>query len=276
MDFKYVDLTYILEALLQGKCVEIETVGPYMLNHFDSTTGEFVFNIANFTADEMIGLKMASVLRKLRIVFPTLRLVSLIDDVHGPNNTVVFRCDRYRYYRFISRLYREQGAILPQDKRNIDYILLRENRLKRRVDKLEARLAKSSAGVLERVDDSVVFRPSDKTMESSGIKSKSTRKKLLKDGILLRRSGTPTCQAMDAAGFIKTRNANIVHLVALDTSFERQQDEVFTLVSSMGNTDSRNYHNILFDSKILDPRIATYMFLKAISMSLNEIIRRLQ
>lgn len=257
IDVGYAQLNEVLAPLVSGApFVEIETVGPYAAHHVDHQ-GRLDVSFDNMPSDERSGILLASVLRDAFSECRNVRIVALLDDLHEAVDGHSLTSDeRDRYVVQMSRIFYEKGVLRYDDIPGSDYRLLRESAHLKQVDELIEQLRVRSRVLIQHTDDGdVLFRPTDEWIGQLGLNSAGRVREFRRHGILLKKAGRPTCQALDAAGFLNPTNRQIVHLVMLDKAFRTQQDKTYTLLRALGIARGDSYHNVFFDSARLSPEV---------------------
>jgi hypothetical protein len=250
----------LVSAMARGTpFVEIETVGPYAGHHLGADD-ELDVTFSNLPSDERAGILLAAVLRDLTSACKNIRFVSLLDDLNNHvSNRPFTNAEQERYILAMSRMLYEQGTLRADDVPGRDYVLIRESEQVQRIDELVERLRHSGSGQIETsLDGDVSFRPCDHLVKKLALRSGSRRLELRKRGILLKRLGRPTCQALDAAIFLEPVNRDIVHFVLLDQRFESEQDKTYALIRAVDITTQERYHNIFYDSDALPAELIVY------------------
>jgi len=157
-----------------------------------------------------------------------------------------------KFEESIVTMMKEDGIIRPGDEENKNYTLLSESAKVKDAEVLVERL-RSAGKIKESESGEITFVDEAKGTE-----------------ILLRRSnGHWQCAALDASSYLDPKNLELTHLVILPKSFEKQQDEVWEILQSIG-IQSTNYHNIFFDENLLKQGFRT----EDVSQSIKEFIEK--
>lgn len=279
LSFEYAWINDVVATIIRGKPpVEIETVGPYAAAHIDPATDRLEIEAAKIPSNEMAGILVASLLRKIDPVAHNTRIVSLMDELNNFTTSRTFTKDEQdKYVVAMSEFYQRQGVLNSDDVPGVDFIIIRESDLAGKVSELERCLKRSKQGIIETNGaGEVYFRPTIDLIDSLALHSKNRSDELRKMGVLLRQAdGTPTCQAMDASGFLNPINEHFMHVVMLDKSMESQQDKVYALLKAMGTVKQERYHNIFFDAENLSPEIVAYGVCKTLELHTATFINAL-
>lgn len=270
----YAWLDDVLAAMINGApYVEFETVGPYAVHHLNNS-GFLDISHENLPPDEKTGMLIACMWRSITRGLDNVRMVALLDDLSNDFDREFTDNERDRYVVAMVEILRAYGAILPDDVPAKDYLLIRESEMIPEVEQLITRLQKSGVGeVVSTFDGDITFYPTDVFIQSLSLKSENLTREFRRRGILLKRHGRPTCQALDAASFLKPQNLDIVHLVILDKSFISQQHKTFALIRALDITSKDRHHNIFFDSEKLSPNLITYAMCFLIEDQIRYLIR---
>jgi hypothetical protein len=268
LSFEYAWMNDVVATILKGNPpVEIETVGPYAAAHINPETDKLEIDPLNVPDDEMAGILVAAILRKIDPVAHNTRIVSLMDELNNfTSERQLTKEEQDEYIAAMAEFYLEIGVLKPDDEAGKDFVILRESDLADKVQMLEVELNSSGQGEIKKNDaGETYFMPSEDLVDSLALHTGKTIKELKTDGILLRRKdGSPTCQAMDAAGFLNPINEKYMHVVMLEERMESQQDKTYALLKALGVVKQERYHNILFDSEGLSPELVTYGVVKTL------------
>lgn len=245
----------IVDALRQGKRVEFEGFGPYLVDYIFKDMGS---DGVELTAPDAVGL---AVMKFLKELFPELKAVSLYDeyniyktasDVTGrprqqnqmgsllleEGGAVASERMKADFKKFIEVILLKYGIIEEGDQEgpNADYVLISET------DKIKD--AEKLVNILEG-KGLVVFGEGKEAWFQNNVQGCDDPRYLR---IKLRdKNGKWECACLDASGFLDPRNREIVHLVMLPRiPFEEQQDKVWEILNALGFRPE-NYHNIFFD-----------------------------
>jgi hypothetical protein len=257
IDVRYAQLNQVFDPLVSGaRFVEIETVGPYAAHHV--VDGRLDVSFENMPNDERTGILLASILRDALSGLRNLRVVALLDDLHDAFDKSVLTSDeRDRYVVQMAKILYAKGVFSYDDVPGSDYRLLRESAHLANVDILTERL--HAHGTVETTETgNVIFHPDTEWLCQLGLRPASQAGKFSRRGILLKKAGKPTCQALDAAGFLNPTNQQIIHFVILNTSFRTQQDKTYTLLRALDIVRGSTYHNVFFDSDTLTPELIAF------------------
>ncbi|MDX1765821.1 MAG: hypothetical protein R3313_02615 [Candidatus Saccharimonadales bacterium] len=268
----------IVATMLQGHPpLEIETVSPYAFVHVNPENGELEVDKANIPPREMAGI-LAS--RLIRIINPgghNARIVSLMDEFSSDaKEKPLTPEEQARYVKAMYDFYLDADVLMPEDKPGEDFILLRESELAEKVDDLIIKLEESGNGEVVTADNGeVIFMPNRGLVDKLALHSRNRVKEFNKKGILLRRAdGTPTCPAMDAAGFLNPINKKFMHVVMQDRKMAKQQDQVYAMLRSIDTVRQERYHNIFFDSEH-PPEVIEYALAKIIQTHTENFLKGL-
>lgn len=139
-----------------------------------------------------------------------------------------------------NELLRKHGIVKEGDREGIDMLTLSENAKFKDAEILVDRLRKD--GLIKEKGKEIFFvNPQAENPEFEEIKLK-------------KRSGEWTCEALDAASFLKPENLEITHLIVLPEYFKNQQDRVWEILRVLGIKHD-HYHNIFLQAGI-DPETA--------------------
>lgn len=273
IDAEYAWVDAILAAMVSGApYVEFETIGPYAAYHRDES-GQISVSVDNLPPDERAGILLAAVVRNLVAECENARIVSLFDDINDPlTGAEICPDDRDRFIVQMSKLFYGLGVLHHDDVPGRDYVLVRESRAGERFDELVDRLRSSGTGTVELTDaGDATFWPSRQFVERLAFKSANRSREFRRRGILLARSGQPTCQALEAAGFLDSHNQHVIHVLMLDTKYSAQQDKTYALLHAMGIVRENTHHGLFYDTA----RIAPETVVLAVSRLLNRELTRL-
>ena len=298
-----IQLDLFAGTLLRGHPpIDIETVGPYAAEHIDLETGELKVDISNIPAEEMSGLLTGAMFKRLiRHVGGSARIVSLLDEenvyphIQEKTGRESFSSEeKDAYIEAMAGFLHEVGIIDDEDIMGSDVLLLRESELARSIpdligglrDAIQARPEDSDRGSVEVRDGNIVFIPPEDIIENSGF-SKNRRREFRKSGILLVKGqegwkdedkiladGNPSCQAMDAAGFLGDENKDLMHFIMIDSSMESQQNKVFAMLKMLGISGHDDFHNIFTDSDKLTPEQSTYITAQLLTREIKKLSQR--
>lgn len=254
IDVEYAWLNKIAKAIVLGApFVEIETVGPYAAHHVDPD-GSLNVSLDNMPSDERAGMLIASALRRALRGMSNVRFVYLLDDYTAPSGGSDLEFDdRDRYVVQMGRIFYDEGVLRHQDIPGHDYVLVRESDAETRLDELVDQLTRSHAGRIETSGGDMTFRPTEAFVRELALRSPNRNREFTRRGITLKRSGRPTCHALEAAGFLDSHNRHVLHVVMLDARFAAQQDKTYALLRAIGIVRPDTHHNLFYDAGTLDP-----------------------
>lgn len=253
IDVNYARINQLATALIQrNRIVEIETVGPYAAHHV-TEDGQVNLNFDTIGHDEKAGIQLAALLRNAFHGCDHIRIVALVDDFnHLLATRELTQHERDKCIVEISKVLYEEAVLWPTDIPGREYLLLRESVNACYVDELIELLRNSQHGTVEtNTAGDIRFQPNALFVEQLGLKSANRRKEINRTGVLLKRKNKPTCQAMDAAGFLHPTNKHIIHAVMLDNRFKAQQEKTRTLLMAIGIITTDSHHNIFYDAAAL-------------------------
>lgn len=254
MDVEYAWLHTIAKAIVLGApFVEIETVGPYAVNHIGAD-GSLNVSLENMSPDERAGMLIASALRRALHGCSNVRFVYLLDDVTAPSGeSQITIDDRDRYVVQMGRIFYGEGVLRHQDVPGHDYVLVRESDAETRLDELIDQVTRSRTGRIDMSDGQVTFRPTEEFVRQLALRSPNRKREFIRRGISLKRNGRPTCHALEAAGFLDSHNRHVLHVIMLDARFAAQQDKTYALLSAAGIVRPDTHHNLFYDADSLGP-----------------------
>jgi hypothetical protein len=235
----YIWLEDILTAALIGwPPTLIETVCLYASEYPDGLT------LDNLSIKDTIGLELwglfASMPTSLSASLPNIASTTLIDDYHDVTPT-----RGEKFILEVANLLYDVGLIKDDDIPGRNYVLLQESSMLERSQAMLALLEKSGGEVVFEGNQSR-FIPADKFWQSGEINSKSRRKKIKKEGILLFNNNKPSCPLMDAAAYLREINSHYVHVKIFPETFKSQQDDTYTLLHTTKILPKGQFHNLFF------------------------------
>lgn len=273
IDISYAWLDDILRTATSGASViGIETVGPYAANHL--TADGLDIRAERLPADEQIGLLLAGIFRDVFADCENVRCVALIDDLTSyiPGRELTQE-ERDRYVVAIADIFRDFGAIKPDDRPGKNYIFIRESELPPAVDELVQRLRQSRAGDVDTLPNGdVIFYPSESFIERLALLSNNRRREFRRRGVLVKRQGRPTCHAMEAASHFHPASREMQHVMMLDRYFQSQQDKTYALVRAMEIVTQDRYHNLFYDSERLSPEVIVYVICELLAEQARRLL----
>jgi len=233
LNFSRIQFDRVLSPLPTGFSLEVETWGPYLAN-FDTSTG--TVHDSELSAEDLIGIGLAKMVLS---VLDGARLVSLCDDYNGlvegydgpapgfsEHVSQTFRRD-------VAEILMRHGALSRDAVVGRDYIMLSE---------------KANVPFAHRLVEFLALRPGLIHHDGNEIiltndEAENPLHRLIR---LRSNTGRWSCEALDAAAFLKPGNQSIVHLVVLPDYMSSQQDRVWEILRLIG-IRPLNYHNIFYD-----------------------------
>lgn len=227
----------VQQAYAAGEQIEFETIGPYLANYVNNGG---VMTYDNLTPEDRIGLGLAAFFRSM---FPKARLFSLCDEYNqitvgkaqGDEPPTPFSPEQKQaFLASFKELLTGIEAIPPAGVAGKDYLLQRESEQVVGAERLVAILR--TGGYIEETKGALYFR------------NMAAENPLYQRFCLRTAGGRWLCEALDAAGFLRTGTIDntVTHLVVLPEYMKAQQDRVWELVRPLGLRPQR-YHNIFFD-----------------------------
>lgn len=246
MDFSRAQLTELLATREAGGIIEFETLGPYLADYV-AYGGRITES--NLTPEDVIGLTLATVARHF---LPSARLISLYDDYNlgkmnvGDTTPEPFHHTQINTFKqSLVELFSSVEVIPKNAQSDKDYLLIAESSKVKDAEALVQKL--DSEGLIVRHGEELVY-------------SNPIAENPLNQDIRLRNGqGKWLCQALDAAGFLKASNQDIVHLIVLPDYMKAQQDQVWEILRALG-IPSQRYHNIFYDPAMSAKRAAEVLF----------------
>lgn len=260
---EYIWLEDILVAALMGwPPTLIETLCLYASDYPEGINKE------NLTISDKIGLELwaifASLPTSISTTLPNLASTTLIDDYH---DTTPKRGEEFILE--VADLLLDLGIIKEDDIPGRDYVLLRESSMLGRSQEILA-LLEASGGEVTFLENESRFIPPENFWQSSEILSKSRRKQIRRQGVLLFENNKPSCPLMDAAAYLRAVNYHYLHVKIFPESYRYQQDDTYALLHATKIVPKGQYHNLFFEE---DPSalVAIIGFLKS---GLKKIIEK--
>lgn len=278
LDTRYAWLDDLVAAVVDGEpSVDIETVGPYAVHHVDRH-GRLDVSYDNVPATERAGIAVGALLRKVLRGCANVRFVVLLDDVNTEvSGHLLSSAQRDRYVVEMCDLLRARGVLSSSDRPGRDHLVVRESDQAERVAELIERLRRCGRGVVE-VDDhgDTTFRPTPSFVTQLGLVSANRQRELDRNGILLKRRGRPTCQAMDASRFLDAGDRQALHLVMLDCQYKAQQDKAYGLLRAIDAVTQDSFHNVFYDGANLSPQVIALAIAELLADQLRRYIEAIQ
>lgn len=234
VDFSRCVPSELLRQYKLDRCVEFETIGPYLADYVQDDNQ---IHVANLTPEDAIGLRLT---RCFRQFFPAARLVSLIDDYNdqrtaGADTAAIKRFTPAQITEFrqsLISLLKGYGAISPSAVEGREYLLVSEAAKVADAEKLIATL--DTMHVIRRRGQEIIFH------------NPQPENPLLGEFHLRTKNGKWLCHALDAAAFITQSNMYITHIIVLPSYMKAQQDKVWEILRVLG-FDAMRYHNIFYN-----------------------------
>jgi hypothetical protein len=277
LDISYLWLEDFITALLTGApFVDIETVGPYASHHVDEE-GRLTVLADNLSVDERAGILIAAVLRDVLSSCSNVRIVALLDDFSEIDGEALSDDDRYRYIIEMGKLLLDHGVLRGDDIPGQDYLLLQESSYQAKVDELIEKLSHSGRGVVEHhPNGDVIFRPSATLIEQLALHSRDRIREFRRRGILIKKAGRATCQALESASFLHPTNKHIMHVLMLDRKFASQQDKTYALLRALDIAWLDSHHNLFYDTSKLSPEAIAFAICELLIRELKQITTHLK
>lgn len=250
----------IAEALIKSAPrLMVETVGPYASHHV-SSDGTIEYRIAHLPKSERIGMMLGSVMRELAQTAENVTMVALLDDYSKSDSSKPFIAEeQHQFVVAMSEMMQHFGVIRPEDVPGRDYILFRESEQVEKVDELIARLQSSGEGYVDiAFNGDVIFFPTNEFIEKIGKLSDNRIREFRRRGILIKREGVPTCQALDAASFLEAKDPTAITFLILDHQFVSEQDKKYALIRAVGVMSQDRHHDMFFNPDKLSEEEVVY------------------
>ncbi|MBI5123018.1 hypothetical protein HZA75_04120 [Candidatus Roizmanbacteria bacterium] len=275
--FSYTQMQDILTTMIQGKFpLEIQTITASPITQYNAQTGQFAYTPWGFSANDIVGIELSVLFRKIAPVARNIRLVITINEfLDNISKRQLTKYERDQYVLILLYFLESKGVIQPEDTAGLDFFVVRESLQVPKVDLLITQLRQSPKGkiIMDDEDGCVYFKPDAEFIESLGFSSALRRRELATYGLLLKDAqGIPTAHALDAAGYLNPINKHFIHLNIVDKQMEAEQDRTYALLRALNITKKELFHNIFFDSGIVSSDIIVYSVAKMFQIYVQKIL----